>query len=193
MIGLNYGLSNLIHLKTVSLLISNKRNTKNHIDTPLILDGEISKNVGQHKPLGIIINSKLNWTDHINYIYERSMKRLDAIRHFKYKFNRKTLEIVYFSFVRPIMEYGQILFAGTFQKDLDKINKVEKEAMRIVTGATRGCSIALLNIESKWEDIATRRKNALLIMFYKIVNGDAPVNLLNIYNYILYENRGRNN
>ena len=56
--------------------------------------------------------------------------------------------------------------------------------MRVVTGAIKGCSTALLNIESKWEDTATRRKNTLLIMFYKIVNGEAPITLLNIYNQI---------
>ena len=79
------------------------------------------------------------------------------------------------------------MYAGTFQKYLDKINNVEKMAKRIVTGATKGCSSALLNIEAKWEDISTRRKNSILIMLYKIQNGDAPTNLMNIYNQLKQE------
>ena len=59
--------------------------------------------------------------------------------------------------------------------------------MKIVTGATKGCSTALLNIECKWESIVIRRKNALLFMFYNIRKGDAPAGLLNIYNQLLQE------
>ena len=176
--------------KTVALTISNKK-MNNCEESCLLLDGKVIENVNSHKHLGIILNSNLTWSDHIDHICERSMKHLDAIKALKYKCNRKTLEIFYFSFVRPIMEYGQILFAGAFQKDLNKINKVEKEAKKIVTGAIRGCSSALLDIEIKWDNIATRRKNNQLIMFYRIVNGDAPLPLLNIYNNVQYVNAGR--
>ena len=57
------------------------------------------------------------------------------------------MEIFYFSFIRSILEYGDVLFAGTCEKDLSKINKIEIDAMRVVTGATSRSSIALLKME----------------------------------------------
>ena len=116
------------------------------------------------------------------------MKRLDIIRKLKYKCDRKTLEIFYFSYVCPKLEYGNILFAGTYQKELDKLDKVEKEAMKIVTGAISGTSTALLKIECKWEELCARRNNAVLIMFYKMVNSDAPVGLTNILSRVTQGN-----
>ena len=180
--------------KTVSLVISNKNNDLDHDSLPqLLLDGVPIKIAEKHKHLGVIINNKLSWSDHINFICEKSMKRLDAIRSLKYKCDRHTLEIFYFSFVRPILEYGQVLYAGTYLKDLEKINKVETEAMKIVTGAIKGCSTALLHLEAGWDPISNRRKNGMLIMMYKIVNRDAPVNLLNIFDDITgNQNRGVN-
>ena len=97
--------------KTVSLTVKNKHIGQTLNQENLLLDGQIIANVNTHKHLGVILNSNLTWTDHINYVCE---KRLDAIRLLKYKCDRKTLEVFYFSFVRPILEYGQILYAGAF-------------------------------------------------------------------------------
>ena len=112
------------------------------------------------------------------------------MRSFKYKFDRKTLEIFYFSFIRPIMEYGNILFAGETDRDLMKINNIEKQAKRIGTGAIAKCNLNLLDIEVKWESIETRRNNSVLIMLYKIINGDAPSSLINIFNNVYGESVG---
>ena len=80
------------------------------------------------------------------------------MKSLKYKLNRKSLEIFYSGFIRPILEYGDILFAGSDSLSLEKINKIEREAKRISTGATARCNSQLLDIESKWENITDRRK-----------------------------------
>ena len=76
------------------------------------------------------------------------------------------------------------------KKELDKINKVELEAMKIVTGAVSRCNNALLKLECNWEEISKRRNNAVLIMMYKIVNNDAPVGLSNIFSRTTQEGAG---
>ena len=62
------------------------------------------------------------------------------------------------------MEYGNVLFAGSSNNDLNKFNKIEKEAMRISTGATAKCNSELLKTECKWESLENRRKNHVLCM-----------------------------
>ena len=49
--------------------------------------------------------------------------------------------------------------------------------MRISTGATARCNIHLMKIEAKWEDIEIRRKNHVLIMFYRIMHSDTLTSL----------------
>ena len=137
-------------------------------------------NVTYHKHLGIILDQRLSWTDHINSIYTESFKKLNIMKKLKFSLDRKSLEIFYKAFIRPRIEYGNIIYFGTSNKNLDKIIKLEKEAKRIVTGATFCCNTALLDIECGWIDIITRCKNHCLIMMYKILNGLCPKYLENI-------------
>ena len=46
----------------------------------LKLNGEIIKCDSQVKFLGMIFNSKLSWTRHVNYIEEKCRKRLNLLR-----------------------------------------------------------------------------------------------------------------
>ena len=80
-------------------------------------------------------------------------------------------------------------FAGACDKDYSKINKIETDVMRIVTGATS--STALLKIECGWEIISQRRIKHVLIL-YKITEGDAPTNLTRIFQELTYINDAYN-
>ena len=62
----------------------------------------------------------------------------------KFTLDRKSLETIYVSFIRPSLEYANTLWAGAYDKDLTKLDSLEVEAMRSVTGATAGSNIANL-------------------------------------------------
>ena len=132
---------------------------KNEFLPDLYLDGELIKNV---------------------------KSQIRCIKLLKFKINRKSLEIFYFSFIRSVMEYGDVLFAGASAKDLEKINKIELEAMRVVTGTTYRCSSALLKLECGWENISQRRNNHVLILLFKVMKGDAPNGLKKIFYDLSY-------
>ena len=42
-----------------------------------------------------------------------------------FKLNRKTLETLYFSFIRPILEYANVLLTNLTESDTFKIEKVQ--------------------------------------------------------------------
>ena len=48
--------------------------------------------------------------------------------------DRCTLEKMYMSFIRPILEYGDVVWDNDLQILINKIDGVQVEAMRIVTG-----------------------------------------------------------
>ena len=52
----------------------------------------------------------------------------------KYKLDRKTLENIYMSFIRPTVEYADIIWdnCGTYLSD--RIDKIQIKAARIITG-----------------------------------------------------------
>ena len=81
---------------------------------------------------------------------------------------------MYFSFIRPILEYADIIFDNCTSFYCDKLESVNLEAARIVTGATKLTSHSLLYTECGWDKLETRRKKHKLILFYKIIHGLVP-------------------
>ena len=81
---------------------------------------------------------------------------------------------MYKSFILPCVEYGNVIWGGTFDSDICKLERVHIEAMRLITGATAKSSISRLYVETGFQDIKTRCENAILLMFFKIKGGNCP-------------------
>ena len=158
--------------KTKSLIISNKHNLDDYSD--LQLNNTPIQEVTSHKHLGIVIAKNLWWREYINEVYCKAMKRLDIIQAFKYKLDRQSLEKYYISFVRPLLEYADVVWSGAYDCDLVKLEKVQVRAMRIITGATEKSNILNLYRDTGWAYLQERREIHKLIWFYKIINNMAP-------------------
>ena len=102
----------------------------------------------------------------------------------KYKLNRSVLEKIYFAFIRPIFEYGCVVWDNSPRHDIlfNEMEKIQLQAARIVTGTNNYSSKHLLYIETGWDKLSKRREKQRLILSFKIINGMAPMHLLNIYN-----------
>ena len=79
--------------------------------------------VSSHKYLGVKFSSSLRWKDHIKDISLRARKRLNLMLPLKMKVDRKSLEIMYLSFVLPCMEYASIVWGGSPDCDISKLEK----------------------------------------------------------------------
>ena len=77
----------------------------------------------------------------------------------------------------PPMEYGNVVWGGTYDSDICKIEQIQVDALRLITGATARSSIAALYKETRFHTILERCQFMQLIMFYKIKNGLAPTYL----------------
>ena len=112
----NKWLVNFSPEKCKSMIVSNKHQKDGH--PPLQFDGTVIKQVIQHMHLGVILSHNLKWSNHIEYISNKANKRLNLMKKFKYDLDRRTLEIIYFSFVRPILEYADMVWSGAPVNDL---------------------------------------------------------------------------
>ena len=95
--------------------------TKANNNTPhLYLQGKLIRYQKSFKFIGITFDQSLSFKDHINDISTRCRKRLNlikAIRGQEWGANPKTLLYTYKTYIRPVLEYGCILFAHA-NKDL---------------------------------------------------------------------------
>ena len=96
------------------------------------------------------------------------------MRKLKFTLDRRSLETIYFTFIRPILEYGDVIWNNCTLNDKQELDKIQNEAARIVSGATQLVSISDLYHETGWEVLETRRKKHRLILLYKMINDQSP-------------------
>lgn len=158
--------------KSESLLISRKRSDIDH--PPLVMNDQPILEVNCHKHLGLLFSSNGTWHDHINQITSKAWTRINVMRKLKFVLDRKSLQTIYFTFVRPILEYSDIIWDNCTQYEKDELDKIQLEAARIVSGTTKLVSSASLYMELGWESLSSRRRKHKLVMFYKMINGLCP-------------------
>ncbi len=139
-----------------------------------IMNNTALDEVRTHKHLGITLSYNLTWNAHIDELYIKAMKRLNIIQSFKFKLARKDLERFYLSFVLPLIDYGDVLWNGASEYELDKLDCVHIRAMRIITGATEKSDLQRLFIELGWHTLTERRKIHRLKCLYTILNNMYP-------------------
>ena len=56
--------------------------------------------------LGVFLSNDCSWHKHIDYIKEKAWGRINVMRKLKFFLDRKSLETIYLTFVRPVLEYA---------------------------------------------------------------------------------------
>ena len=158
--------------KTESLIISRKLNKPVH--PTLYMQNQQINDVDAHKHLGLYFSNDGHWHDQIRYIKDKAWARINIMRKLKFRLDRKSLEIIYIAFIRPILEYGDVVWDNCAQYEKEELERIQHEAARIATGATRLVSINSLYDEIKWESLQTRRHDHKLSLLFKMKNSLTP-------------------
>ena len=104
--------------KTKSIYISNKTDS---VVPPLYFDGLMIDMVTTHKHLDITLSKNLTFNSHIHEVCSKALRRLDIWSCLRFKLPRRALESMYFSFIRPILENGNVFLANCGSVNTDKI------------------------------------------------------------------------
>ena len=137
--------------KSKSIIFSRKRNKPNYPN--VVMDQQPIQEVNSHKHLVLILSSDCTWHDHLEYIKSKAWTRINVMRKLKFKLDRRSLQIIYFTFIRPILEYADVVWKNCTQYEINDLEKIQNEAARIVTGATKLVSINSLIQETGWETL----------------------------------------
>jgi hypothetical protein len=78
--------------------------------------------------------SDVNWTNHIDNIVNAAFRQVNVLRKLKFTLSKQTLSNIYLTFIRPTLEYACEVWDGCFEREVAKLEKVQLESARIVTG-----------------------------------------------------------
>jgi hypothetical protein len=158
--------------KTVSLHISTKRARINH--PIMMLNGVPIQELETHCHLGVDIESKFTWQTHIQRVAKKATKCVGLMRRVCRDLPRATLENLYTTMVWPILEYGNLLVDGSPLVHTCHLDRVQREAALVCTGAYKHTRNDNLLEELGWDTLSVRRKNQKLSLMFKIQNDIAP-------------------
>ena len=130
--------------------------------------------VQTHKHLGVYISDKCDWQAHLEYIQTEASSHVHLLTSLKFVLDRKSLYTMYFSFIRPILKYADVVWHNCTQQQMNDLEKIQIEAGRIVSGATKLVTLDQLYQELGWLKLSERRKLHKIFLFYKMENGLAP-------------------
>ena len=180
--------------KTKSLTLSTKHDS--NLNPTIRFKGHDVEEVQAHTYLGLIFTTKLSWNIHINNVEQKARKKLNMLIPLKFKLDRKSLEVMFMSFVSSSMYYAVEVWGGSYDSYLLRLEKVIVDGMRLVTGATARSNIAQLYVDTGWNSFAINRDEAVLKMMFKVKNGYVPSYLSELLpqeNQYLYEHNLRRN
>ena len=148
--------------KTDSMLLSRKINKPYH--PPLFMSNVQIKEVTSHKHLGIHLSSDCTWHTHIGYIKEKAWQRLNVMRRLKFILDRRSLEIVYTSFIRPLLEYGDTIWDNCTLYEKQELDKIQNEAAE-KRPVPRHWSLFKIYI-MKWDGKACKQEEQIINWLY---------------------------
>jgi hypothetical protein len=80
------------------------------------------------KYLGIFLDSKLYFYNHVNFIFSRCVKLLGLVRSVTFNFSYlECMLILYFALVRSNVEYISVIWNSIISTNANKIERIEQK------------------------------------------------------------------
>ena len=99
------------------------------------------KQVPSQKHLGLILDNKLNFQEHLQNILNKVNKTIGLLRKLQNILPREPLLTIYKSFVRPHLDYGDVIYDQHYNNSFhQKLESVQYNAALAIAGAIRGSS-----------------------------------------------------
>jgi hypothetical protein len=128
--------------KSHLIVFSKARNPPN--DAMVFLDGKQLTQVHSIKFLGVFIDDKLSWQQHINYIRGKLSRTIGILSRAKILLNQSTLRNIYFAFTHPYLTYCIDAWGQCSVQLFQSVFRLQKRAIRILTTSTRNAPTANL-------------------------------------------------
>lgn len=134
-----------------------------------------------YKYLGILLDEHLSFDQHVNYLCNKLSKSLYFISKVKKTLPRKALLTLYYSLFHSNLLYGLNVFSCTSAKNIDKIYKLQKRAVRTINLAKYNQPTSNLFLKDNilpFKDLILFKKACFM---HTVYYGNSPLPLSDIF------------
>ena len=128
------------------------------------------------RDLGVLINSGLDWEDHINYLSKTGKKLTSWLLNVFYSRDKEVMLVLFNSIVRSKLEYCCPVWDPYKVKHINSIEQIQRnftKKIKFMRDLDYWQRLKTLNIMS----LQRRREKMIIILVWKIKNNLAPNNI----------------
>ena len=114
--------------------------------------------------------------------HRKDWKRINVMRPLKFTLDRRSLESIHLYFIRPLLAYGGVIFDNIINFIHNKLDIIQNEAARIVTGTTKLTFVEHLFTDTRWHLLGNRRT---WMLTYKTIYNLPPATCTVCYQNII--------
>ena len=116
---------------------------ESHNEINIKLEDQVISNVDHAKSLGLIIDNRLSWSNHVNELCKKVTSAIGALRRIRPLISQSTAVLVYNSLIQPHFDYCSLVWDGLSDQLSDKLQKLQNRAARVILKANCGTSSSL--------------------------------------------------
>ena len=128
------------------------------------------------RDLGVILDKELNLRQHVNDTCEKAISAIRSISRIRKYMSQSNKRIVN-AFVISRIDYCNNILYGLPTVEHKKLQRVQNIAARLITGSNRRDHITPVLKNLHWLPIKLRITFKILLLIYKILNGQSPTYL----------------
>ena len=171
--------------KSEALLVARKSNMENFAGGAgiRIAGSDIAYSV-QLKSLGVTLDTKLSFDQHIGNIVKSSNYNIRSLRHIRPMLSQTVANTIACSIVSTRLDYCNSLLYGTSVKNIQRLQRVQNTLARVVTGTKRRDHIKPVLRDLHWLPVAQRIEYKIALITHKVLSTAEPPylnSLINIY------------
>ena len=152
--------------KCQALQVTNK---KSPIPAVYTIHDQVLEVVNSAKYLGVHLDSQLKFNTHVDAITRKATGTRAFLSRNLSHCSSQVKEAAYTMFVRPSIEFASSAWDPSTQRNIQKVEQVQRGAARFVVGDFQGTSsVSAMITALNWPSLQLRRLHSRLVMLYKI-------------------------
>ena len=120
-----------LNVKKTHFIVFTKRKKFNE-SIKLLIDNQTIEEARSKKFLGVIIDKKITWKDHINYLAGKVSRAIGMMVKAKKYLGKEALLTLYYSFVYPYLTYCNHIWGATYISNLKKLIKLQNRIVMVI-------------------------------------------------------------
>ena len=143
----------------------------------------VIKRVSTTRYLGIFIDEKLNWQEHISYIHKSLLIYYGIFNRIKFFVNKDVVRQLYFAFVFSRIKYGIEVYGSCSQEQLLRIQVVQSGLLKLLLKVDRRTNTDYLHRYVRLLKVCDIYKQQLLCFVTNVIHKRVPENFHNYFTY----------